>query len=124
MKTTKPLPPKVVAKTLPEYFAHTVTQSDEKITDIARWYTGDAENRKSIAEANPDIDPEFLLIGNEIYIPSVLLKTHRPMYSKSDQTSIAEPGKKSPAVQDSATATSASKPKKIELFGPKQFSDR
>ncbi len=123
MKTKKPLPHKVVAKTLPGYYAHTVIQPDEKITDIARWYTGDAENHLSIARANPDIDPEFLLAGNEIYIPSALLKTRKPMYSKSDQASAAEPDNKPPAAQVSAPDTAASKTKKIQLFGPKKFPD-
>jgi hypothetical protein len=124
MKTQKPLPQKVVARALPGYFSHTVTQPDEKFTEIARWYTGDAENRATIAKANPDIDPEFLLVGNEIYIPSALLKTHRPMYSKSDQTPVAEPGNKSPEAQDADPTPPASQPKKIQLFGPKQFSER
>jgi hypothetical protein len=124
MKTQKPLPQKVVAKTLPGYFSHTVTRPDEKFTDIARWYTGDAENHRPIAKANPDIDPEFLLVGNEIYIPSALLKTHRSMYSKSDRTSVTEPDKKSLEAQITAPTPPASEPKKIQLFGPKQFPDR
>ena len=53
MKTKKPLPRKVILKTLPGYFAHTVTQSGEKFSAIARWYTGKAENRKALAKANP-----------------------------------------------------------------------
>jgi hypothetical protein len=124
MKTQKPLPQKVVAKTLPGYFSHTVTQPDEKFAEIARWYTGDAENRATIAKANPDIDPEFLLVGNEIFIPSPLLKTHRPMVSKSDQIPIAEPGNNSPGDQGAEPTSPASQPKKIQLFGPKQFSER
>jgi hypothetical protein len=124
MKTQNPLPQKAVAKTLPGYFSHTVTQPDEKFTEIARWYTGDAENRATIAKANPDIDPEFLLVGNEIYIPSALLKTHRPMVSKSDQAPVAEPGNKSPEAQNAEPTSPAAKPNKIQLFGPKQFSER
>ena len=122
MKTKKPLPQKVVAKTRPGYFAHTVTQPDEKIADIARWYTGNAENYKSIVEANPDIDPDILLVGNEIYIPSALLKTQKPMYSKSDQAVSARSDKKPSASQVTTPASPASKPKKIQLFGPKEFS--
>ena len=122
MKTKKPLPQKVVAKTRPGYFAHTVTQPDEKIADIARWYTGNAENYKSIMEANPDIDPDILLVGNEIYIPSALLKTQKPMYSKSDQAVSARSDKKPSASQVTTPASPASKPKKIQLFGPKEFS--
>ena len=123
MKTKNPLPRKVISKTLPGYFAHTVTQSDEKFADIARWYTGNAENRKAIAKANPDIDPEFLLAGDEIYIPSTLLKTRKSMYAESDQTSAAKSAKKSPATEVTAATPPAAKPKKIQLFGPKQFPD-
>ena len=122
MKTKNPLPRKVVSKTLPGYFAHTVTQPDEKFSDIARWYTGNAANRKAIAKANPDIDPEFLLAGDEIYIPSTLLKTRKSMYAESYQTSAAKSAKKSPATEVTAATPPAAQPKKIQLFGPKQFS--
>jgi hypothetical protein len=124
MKTKKPLPRKVVSKTLPGYFAHTVTQSDEKISAIARWYTGNAENSKAIAKANPDIDPDFLLVGNEIYIPSSLLKTRTSMVVKSDQISSAQSDKKPTETAANAATPPAAKPKKIQLFGPKQFPDQ
>jgi hypothetical protein len=122
MKTQKPLPRKVVSKTLPGYFAHTVIQSNEKFSAIARWYTGNAENRRAIAKANPDIDPEFLRVGDEIYIPSSLLKTRKSMVAtNSNQLSKAKSAKK-PTTTEADTATpSAAKPKKIQLFGPKQF---
>jgi len=119
MITKKPLPYKIVAKSRSGYFAHTVRKPDEKLTDIADWYTGDKGNAKLIAQANPDIDPEFLLVGNEIFIPSDLLKTRKPFYERSIQAStskIAEQPTASPA------NTPAPQKKKIELFGPKQFS--
>lgn len=121
MKTKNPLPQKVIAKTLPDYFAHTVTQPDEKFIDIASWYTGNPENHKSIAAANPDIDPEFLLVGNEIYIPADLLKTQQPMGSKSYETSAAKTEKKSPEDPAAVPTAPAPGPKKIQLFGPKQY---
>lgn len=111
MKTQKPLPRKVVSKIHSGHFAHTVTQPGEKLSAIARWYTGNAENRGAIAKANPEIDPDFLLVGDEIYIPSSLLKTRKSMVAKSDQQSAAEAETDTPA---------AAKPKKIQLFGPKQ----
>jgi hypothetical protein len=98
-----------------------VTKPDEKFSDIVRWYTGHAGNHKTIAKANADIDPESLVVGNEIYIPATLLKTRKPMYPKSYQTSIAGPAKKSPATRVTAPAPSASKPNKLQLFGPKQL---
>ena len=120
MKTKKPLPRKVVSKTLPGYFAHTVTQSNEKLEAITRWYTGNEKNRNAIAKANPDIDPDFLLVGDEIYIPSSLLKTRKSMVARSNRIPVAESAKKPPATEaETATQTSA-KQKKIQLFGPKQ----
>lgn len=117
MKTKKPLPRKVVAQTLPGYFAHTVTKTDEKLSDIAKWYTGKASNDKAIAGANPDIDPEFLLVGNEIYIPSALLITDKPPTHKSVQRTAKATRK--PA--ETEATSSAPRKKKIQLFGPKQF---
>ena len=121
MKTKKPLPRKVAAKSLKNYFAHTVRQPGEKLTQIARWYTGDVGNAKTLAKANPDIDPEFLLVGNEIFIPSNLLKTRKPLHQKSIQVSAPKPAEKPAESKASAAAPPAPKPKKIQLFGPKQF---
>jgi hypothetical protein len=120
MKTQKALPRKVVSKTLPGYFAHTVTQSKEKMSAIARWYTGNAENHKAIARANPDIDPDSLLVGDEIYIPSSLLITRRSMVARSNQISNAESAKKPSATEAETATPTAAKPTKIRLFGPKQ----
>ena len=124
MKTKNSLPRKVVAKTLPGYFSHTVTRPDEKIADIVRWYTGDEENRQVIASANPDIDPDFLLVGNDIYIPAALLKTRKPMELKSYQTSAVEMTEKPTETRETAAAPEEGKAKKIQLFGPKQFPAR
>jgi hypothetical protein len=120
MKTKKPMPRKAIRKTLPGYFAHTVTRPDEKFSAIARWYTGNVNNRKAIARANPDIDPDFLLVGDEIYIPSSLLKTRKPMVARSNQTSLAKPDAKRPATGTETESPVAVKTKKIQLFGPKQ----
>ena len=117
MKTQKPLPRKVVAKSLSGYFAHTVTKTDEKLSDIAEWYTGKASNQKAIADANPDINPNLLLIGNEIYIPSALLKTDKPL----DQKPVQKTAKAAPKNSKTEKVTRAPKKKKIQLFGPKQF---
>ena len=119
MITQKPLPYKMVAKSRSGYFAHTVRTPDEKLADIADWYTGDRGNAGRIAQANPDIDPEFLLVGNEIFIPSDLLKTRKPFHEKSIQASASKPAEQPAA---SSTSVPAPQKKKIELFGPKLFS--
>lgn len=115
--TQKTLPRKVVARTLSGYFAHTVSKTDENLSDIAKWYTGSASNKKAIGAANPDIDPDFLLVGNEIYIPSNLLVTDKPL----NQQSVQKTAKVTDKGAQPETAPSAPKPKKIQLFGPKQF---
>lgn len=117
MKTQKLMPYKMVAKSRPGYFVHCVRKPDEKMADIADWYTGDKSNAKLIAQANPDLDPELLLVGNEIFIPPDLLKNRKPFNEKSIQISESEP-----AEQPSASAALAPEKKKLELFGPKQFS--
>ena len=121
MKTKELLPRKVAAKSLKNYFAHTVRQPGEKLSTIAGWYTGDAGNSKALAKANPDIDPEFLLVGNEIFIPAEMLKTRKPLHQKSIQVSAPEPAQKPAESKASAAAPTTPKPKKIQLFGPKQF---
>jgi LysM domain len=118
MTTKKLLPYKMVAKVRPNYFAHTVRKPNEKLADIADWYTGDKSNAKLIAQANPDLDPEFLLVGNEIFIPADLLKNQKPFYAKSIQASAS-----GSAEQAAASTVAAPEPqkKKLELFGPRQF---
>lgn len=115
--TKKTLPRKLVARTLPGYVAHTVSKTDENLADIAEWYTGSASNQKAIVAANPDIDPDFLLVGNEIYIPSHLLITDKRLNPKSVQKTAKVTGKGS---QPKATPA-VPKKKRIQLFGPKQF---
>jgi hypothetical protein len=121
LKSKEPLPRKVVAKSLSSYYAHTVRDPNEKLVDIAKWYTGKAGNAKLLAKANPDIDPELLLVGNEIFIPSDLLKTRKPLNQKSIQASTSKTVKKPSTSNNPAPAPPISKPKKMQLFGPKKF---
>ena len=118
LKTHEPLPQKFAAKCMPDYFAYTVKQPGERLSEIARWYTGDTKNWQDIAKANPDLDPDFLLVGNEIYIPVKLLKTREPFPQSSGNVSEQKPE------NGSATQTPAEtqkKEKEIQLFGPKKF---
>ena len=82
--------------------------------NIAKWYTGDPKNWKVLVRANPDIDPKFLVVGHEIYIPGVLLKTRKPIPQTAEDLSEQEPEKKSPSA-------APQKKQEIQLFGPKQF---
>ena len=121
LKSKEPLPHKVAAKSLSSYYAHTVRNPDETLADIAKWYTGNPGNAKLLAKANPDIDPEFLLVGIEIFIPSNLLKTRKPFDKNSIQASTSKTVKKPSVSKNPDPISPAAKPKKIQLFGPKKF---
>lgn len=118
MITRKPLPQKLAAKYTSTYFAHTVKNSNEKLADIAKWYTGNSSNWQALAKANPRVDPENLTAGTEIFIPAKMLKTRKPI--PADAESVV-----SGQQPDKATPSSANAPQKqekpIRLFGPKQF---
>jgi hypothetical protein len=60
-------------------FAHKVQHSRETLFSIALWYTGSGENWPRLIEANPDIDPRRIHIGDTILIPEDLLITRRPV---------------------------------------------
>ena len=58
---------------------HEIQWKAETLSIISKWYTGDSQNRKSLADANPNINPHSLFLGNRIFIPSHLAKTRDPM---------------------------------------------
>ena len=118
LKTREPLPQKVAARYTPNYFAHTVKQDGQKMEVIANWYTGKAANWKIIARANPKLDPGNLAAGNEIYIPSELLKTRQPI-SNSQTAPTAETHDAGPTTVDKKTPPVEKE--EIKIFGPKQF---
>ena len=118
LKTREPLPEKFAAKRLPGYFAYTVQRSGEQLREIAVWYTGDSKNWKNIARANPDLDPESLLVGNEIYIPAKLLKTRNPIPQNSGES--PDQNKENETTPQNPDAAQKEK-KEIQLFGPKKF---
>jgi hypothetical protein len=120
LKTRVPLPQKVAAKYTSDYFAYKVKVDKEKLEDIARWYTGNSANRNRLAKANPDLNPNHLTKGNEVYIPKKLLKTRRSMKARASKPAVtlAKPAVKTPA---SEPKTQLAEDENIKLFGPKQF---
>ncbi len=82
-----PAPPKPAPKATLEAkpkpketsYVHTVKWSGETISIIADWYTGDIENWKALAQANPNIKANRISAGNKILIPEILMKTREPM---------------------------------------------
>ena len=53
---------------------HEIQWKSETLSIISKWYTGDSQNWKSLADANPNINPHSLFLGNRIFIPSHLVK--------------------------------------------------
>ena len=110
------------AKRKSSYYYHKVTYQGESISIIAKWYTGDAKNWRSLTKVNPKLDPNRITVGDKIRIPNKLLHTKRPMprsfvvsskkrkKSKSSQMKTAKPATTSPADKE---------PEVFELFGPK-----
>ena len=118
LRTREALPQKFAAQGLPDYFAYTVQQPGESLPEISKKYTGNSNNWKTIAQANPDIDPKYLLVGNEIYIPPKLLKMRAPIQNGADDISHQKPENQDPPAKPAAEPK---KKKDIQLFGPKQF---
>ena len=116
LKTRVPLPQKVAAKYTSDYFAYTVKQVNEKLEDIAGWYTGNPANWKLLAKANPDLKPDDLKVGDEVYIPLNLLKNRKPRPESESAAAASKPAAKTPPAEPKPAAD-----EKIKLFGPKQF---
>ncbi|MBP1712155.1 MAG: hypothetical protein H6Q42_358 [Deltaproteobacteria bacterium] len=114
-----PAAPEPAEKTA--FHTHTVRFSGESISIIASWYTGDLENWKALAAANPTIDPNRIFLGNKILIPENMLKT-RELMPKEFVDSFYEKGRlrKPPAKATSPAAKEEKeKEEEPELFGPK-----
>ena len=61
------------------YYFHKVRYPGESLSVIAEWYTGDVENWRYLAKANPKLDPEGVGIGTTVLIPKNLLHTKKAM---------------------------------------------
>ena len=118
LKTREPLPEKMAARYTANYFAYTVKQNGQTMKMIANWYTGTATNWKAIAKANPKLNPNHLIVGNEIYIPSKMLKTRAPIPESPSASTAGTPNPKPSAVEKKVTPDEE---EDIKIFGPKQF---
>jgi LysM domain len=98
------------------FYVHRVTWTGESLSIVAKWYTGNLENWKALANANPEIKPEFLQVGMKIRIPEVLMVNPDPM----TQEFVASHYPKDTKRSKSPPITSADLP----LIGPKSYSDK
>jgi len=61
------------------FHEHQVKWEGETLSIIAKWYTGSVNNWKTIAKANPALDPNRIVIGIDVRIPNSLMITRNPL---------------------------------------------
>ncbi len=94
-------------------YAHEVKRQGETLFSIASWYTGSGSNWPLLVDANPNLQPKKIHVGDTIRIPVALLKKRKPMpegYLKSKS-----PKKKSVAARRSPVSP---EPEAEPLYGP------
>lgn len=125
VKSTTQAPPEEVKPTTPEaepaqqqpkYLVHKVRWPDETLSVISQWYTGKARNWKTLADANPKLNPNRIFRGNEIHIPGDLLKRREPM-PKRFVARLAQKSKKKKS--PSKPSPTPHEEEDLTLFGPK-----
>ena len=122
------------AKSKPSYYYHKVKYLGESLSIIAKWYTGDGENWRTLTKVNPKLNPNRITVGDKIRIPNKLLNTKKPMprsfvlastkkkHSKSASTTSSKVKTTKTAEKKSESSpikTPGKKPEVFELFGPK-----
>lgn len=120
-KTRIPPPKKIQAKPAvkPVYYEHQVRWSGESLSIIAKWYTGSFENWKTLAKANPKLNPSRIHLGQKVRIPEGLLKTREPM-PKSFLTDGGK-GKREAPPSKPPPPQPAPVEEEPQLFGPKPY---
>ena len=101
---------------------HIVKYPKETLPMIAKWYTGDIRNWEHLADANPNINPDHLSVGNEIFIPDPLVKTREPMPGKFVLKHYQKPKQKKRSIKSGNVSPARSKKEddeEFEIFGPK-----
>ena len=96
------------------YYVHTVKWSGESLSIIAGWYTGDIQNWKILAEANPAIDPQVIVVGQKINIPEHIMTTRSPMTKAHVDSYYYKAGK-----QKTRSSPPETKDETPTLYGPK-----
>jgi hypothetical protein len=97
-------------------WAHKVRNQRETFYSIALWYTGSGMNWPRLVEANPDIDPKRIQIGDTILIPESLITNRRPLpagHPNREHRHREVQEKSKPQLKDSPAGND-----EIPLFGP------
>ena len=96
---------------------HEVKYKGETLSIIAKWYTGDPGNWRSIARRNPSLNPDRLSMGATVWIPEGLVITGKPLpqwYAQKHGGASDAASKKSVPEEPSEDA---------ELFGPLDYDE-
>ncbi|MEN6320444.1 MAG: LysM domain-containing protein [Syntrophaceae bacterium] len=101
-------------KTYVTYYVHTVKWQGESLSIIAGWYTGDVQNWKILAEANPSMDPTVVVVGQKINIPEHIMTKRSPM-TKAHVDSYYHKHRKT----KTRSSPSGTKEEAPSLYGPK-----
>lgn len=103
----------VPASLEPRFYLHKVQWPEETLSHIAKWYTGAINNWKTIAEANPGLDPKYIGVGDTISIPEDLLTSRKPMPRSFVRASVQEKSVSLSSPRKASTPLESPK-----LFGP------
>ena len=98
---------------------HQVQWSGETLEFIAKWYTGSATNLEALTNANPNINPEALAIGNKIFIPADLVKKRSAMTKDFLVKSVSGNKKTTPKKKKLKPKIKNDDEIEFEVFGPK-----
>ena len=93
-------------------YIHQVRWQGETLSIIAKWYTGNYRNWKTLAKLNPALNPDRIFVGNRILIPRNLLKTSQQM--PPDFVTQHQPVTKAKSPQPKATPPPPPDPEKEE----------
>jgi hypothetical protein len=98
------------------FYIHRVTWAGESLSIVAKWYTGNLENWKGIAKANPEIRPDFLQTGMMIRVPEAMIVNRDPLSQEFVASHYSKDTRRSKSLQ--------SPPANLPLIGPKSYSDQ
>jgi hypothetical protein len=98
----------------PAYVFHKV-MAGETFATIAKWYSGKDSNWREIAEANKELNPSSLRVGDVVKVPVYLTTVHnaQPNYSTAPRKVKKKAAAGKPAEEEELP------PGPEEIFGPK-----
>jgi len=103
-------------ETRKNFQTHTVEWPGETLPMIAQWYTGNKDNWKKIANANPNILADRLSAGDRILLPPELVTNTKKMPRDFISTFA---GKAQPSKKKAPAGQPEDLKEEFQLYGPK-----